>query len=100
MLDDNGGSVTPGKQEDIVLRETNAINKAPVVDPLGTVVVFSDTSNIDTVFVAGKAVKRHGELVGVDISTVIRRLEDSRDHILGAGGLPPDCAGEAAPLAL
>jgi 5-methylthioadenosine/S-adenosylhomocysteine deaminase len=100
MLDHKVGSLTPGKQADIVLLKTHAINTAPMLDPLGTIVVFADTSNVDSVFVAGKAVKRNGELVGIDINAIIHRLEESRNHILGAGGLLPDWAGEAAPVAL
>src|SRR5438874_9443542 len=70
-LQDKVGSLAPGKQADIVLLKTNAINTAPMVDPIGTIVVFADTSNVDSVFVAGRAVKRNGELVNVDLDDVI-----------------------------
>jgi len=97
MLEDRIGSLTPGKQADIVLLKTEAINTAPVLDPHGTIVTFSDTSNVDSVFVAGRALKRNGELVGIDVKAVIRKLEESRDHILSQGGLLPDwCAEEPA----
>jgi cytosine/adenosine deaminase-related metal-dependent hydrolase len=97
-LDEKVGSLSPGKQGDIVLLKADAINTAPVVDPIGTIVIFSDTSNVDSVFVAGQAVKRKGELVGHDLEQVFRRLDDSRNHILGEGGLLPDwAAGSAAP---
>ena len=96
MLEDKVGSITPGKQADIVLLETNAINTAPMLDPTATIVVFSDTSNVDSVFVAGNAIKRNGELVGVDLDKVFKTLDESRNHILGAGGLLPDWAAESA----
>ena len=35
MLDDKVGSLTPGKQADIVLLKTDVINTAPVLDPKG-----------------------------------------------------------------
>jgi 5-methylthioadenosine/S-adenosylhomocysteine deaminase len=95
-LDEKTGSLTPGKQADIVLLKVNAINTAPMVDPLGTIVVFSDTSNVDTVFVAGRAVKRNGELVGADLDSVFARLDESRNHILGQGELLPEWAAEPA----
>jgi 5-methylthioadenosine/S-adenosylhomocysteine deaminase len=98
-LEDKVGSLTVGKQGDIVLLKTDAINTAPVIDPLGTIVVFSDTSNVDSVFVAGNAVKRGGELVGHDLQQVYRRLDESRNHILGEGGLLPDWAAESATAA-
>ncbi len=93
-LDDRTGSLTPGKQADLVLLKTDAINTAPMIDPIGTIVVFSDTSNVDSVFVAGSAVKRGGELVGVDLKQVFEKLDASRNHILSAGGLLPDWAAE------
>src|SRR4249919_635475 len=96
MLDDKVGSLTPGKQADIVLLKTNAINTAPMLDPTATIVVFADTSNVDSVFVAGNAVKRNGELVGADLDKVFRTLDESRNHILGAGELLPDWAAESA----
>ena len=96
MLDDKVGSLTPGKQADIVLLKTDAINTAPVLDPNGTIVTFADTSNVDSVFVAGNAVKRDGKLVDVDVKSVIRKLEESRNHILSQGGLLPDWCAEPA----
>ena len=98
-LEEKVGSLTPGKQGDIVLLKVDAINTAPVVDPIGSVVIFSDTSNVDSVFVAGKAVKRNGQLVGHDLDGVLRKLDESRNHILGEGGLLPDWAAEPATAA-
>ena len=54
-LEDRVGSLTPGKQADIVLLQTRAINTVPVLDPQATIVTFADTSNVDSVFVAGNA---------------------------------------------
>jgi hypothetical protein len=62
-------------------------------------VIFSDTSNVDSVFVAGNAVKRNGQLVGHDLKSVFQKLDDSRNHILGEGGLLPDWAAESATAA-
>ena len=73
-----------------MLLKTDVINTAPVLDPKGTIVTFADTSNVDTVFVAGKAMKRGGQLVGVDMKSVVGKLEESRNHILSQGGLLPD----------
>ena len=90
------GSLTPGKQADIVLLKTDVINTAPVLDPTATIVTFADTANVDSVFVAGNAVKRGGQLVGVDMKSVVQRLEASSNHILGEGGLLPDWCKESA----
>jgi cytosine/adenosine deaminase-related metal-dependent hydrolase len=91
-LEEKTGSIAPKKQADIVLLNVTAINTAPMVDPVGTIVVFADTSNVDSVFVAGRAVKRNGKLVDVDLSKIYGKLDESRNHILGEGGLLPDWA--------
>src|SRR5581483_7527023 len=91
-LEDRTGSLTPGKQADIVLLNADAINTTPVLDPLATIVVFADTSNVDQVFVGGRAVKRDGKLLDVDLPGVFRKLEESRNHILSRGELLPDWA--------
>jgi 5-methylthioadenosine/S-adenosylhomocysteine deaminase len=98
-LEDKVGSLTPKKQADFVLLNVNAINTMPMVDPIGTIVVFSDTSNVDSVFVAGRAVKRHGQLVDADLGQIFRKLDESRNHILGEGGLLPDWAAQASTVA-
>ena len=87
MLEDKVGSLKPGKQADIVLLKTDVINTAPVLDPKATIVTFADTSNVDSVYVAGNAVKRGGQLIGVDMKSVVGKLEESRNHILSAGAL-------------
>ena len=45
-----------------------------------------DTSNVDTVFIAGKAVKQGGRLIGVDLDRIRRDAEQSRDFIVGKAG--------------
>ena len=91
-LEHKVGSLTPGKQADLILLRTDMINVAPLVDPVTTAVVFADTSNVDSVFVAGKAVKRDGELVGHDLKRVFSQLDESRDYLLTGAGLLPDWA--------
>lgn len=98
-LDDKVGSITPGKQGDVVLIKTTEINTMPVYDPVGTVVVFADTSNVDSVFVGGRALKRGGKLLNVDLPKTFAELEAARDHIITAGDLVPDWLAAAAPVA-
>jgi cytosine/adenosine deaminase-related metal-dependent hydrolase len=95
-LDHKVGSLAPGKQADLVLLRADRINVAPLIDPVTTAVVFADTSNVDSVFVAGKAVKRNGELVGHDLGRVFSLREESRDYLLSRAGMLPDWAAAAA----
>jgi cytosine/adenosine deaminase-related metal-dependent hydrolase len=78
------GSLTPGKQADVVLIRADRIGLAPVNDPVNTIVVQASAADVDSVFVAGKPVKRGGQLLNVDLPRVLRQLEASRDHLLVA----------------
>ena len=88
-LDNKIGSLTPGKQADVILIRTDQVNVAPVVDPVATVVIAADTSNVDTVIVAGRIVKHHGRLMRVDLSRLLQRLDAARDHLLSNAGVIP-----------
>ena len=85
-LESKVGSLTPGKQADIIMLRTDRINVMPINDPIGAVVWGMDTSNIDSVFVAGKPMKRHGELVGVDMNRVRTLAYESRDYVVKKSG--------------
>ena len=60
---DRTGSITPGKKADLVIIDGGAVNVAPVIDPVAAVVVAADISNVDTVIVDGKILKRDGKLL-------------------------------------
>jgi cytosine/adenosine deaminase-related metal-dependent hydrolase len=85
-LADRTGSLTPGKQADLIMLRTDTINVLPVNDPIGAVVQAMDTSNVDSVFIAGKAKKRHGKLLDVDLDRVASLAYESRDHVVAASG--------------
>jgi 5-methylthioadenosine/S-adenosylhomocysteine deaminase len=86
-LDQRTGSLTPGKEADIILLDRHRINVIPVNNAYGAVVLGMDTSNVWGVFIAGQVKKWRGELVGVDVDQIRRRLHGSRDHITSAGSL-------------
>src|SRR5262249_26181470 len=56
------GWLAPGKQADMVLLRADDLTMVPVVDPGAAIVLNAGTANVDSVFVAGQAVKRHGKL--------------------------------------
>ncbi len=84
-LADKTGSLTPGKEADIIMLRTDDVNIVPVNDPIGAVVWGMDTSNVDSVFVAGKALKRHGRLTG-DVDRARRLAIESRDYVVSTSG--------------
>ncbi|MDW5594504.1 amidohydrolase family protein [Conexibacter stalactiti] len=69
-LDHRIGTLTPGKQADVVLITTDRPNTWPVIDPVATVVCSADTGNVETIVVAGRVVKRDGRLVRDDWARV------------------------------
>jgi len=81
-LEDKVGSLTPGKEADIIMLRTDRINVLPINDPIGAVVWGMDTGNVDSVFVAGKAMKRGGELLHVDWNAVKKIVTESRDYVV------------------
>ncbi len=87
-LDAKVGTLTPGKQADIVLLRHDRANVLPLNNAYGAVVLDMDTSNVDTVFIAGAMVKSGGQLVGVDVARVVRLAGQSRDYIRSKIGWP------------
>ncbi len=85
-LDDRIGTLTPGKQADIIMLNTQRVNVMPVNDPIGAVVWGMDTSNVDSVFVAGRPLKRNGKLLGHDLKQLERRVYESRNYVVEASG--------------
>ena len=87
-LDRKVGTLTPGKQADVILLRTDRINVMPINNAYGAVVLGMDTSNVDTVFVAGRIKKWRGDLVGVDLPQIERRVVAARDYIVAKAGWP------------
>ena len=87
-LENKVGSLTPGKQADIVMIRATDINLTPINDPVGAVVLCAHTGNVDSVFVAGKAVKREGKLLNVDLNRIRSLAASSRDYIFKEYGIP------------
>jgi len=82
------GSLTPGKEADIIILDAEHINVFPVNHVPGAVVQMMERSNVETVIVAGKVRKWQGRLLDVDQRRLRNRLEDSRDFLYTAAGVP------------
>ncbi|WP_040503132.1 amidohydrolase family protein, partial [Herbaspirillum lusitanum] len=81
-LDGKIGSLTPGKQADIVMIRADDINLAPVSDAVGAIVLAAHSGNVDSVYVAGRAVKKAGKLLSVDVDQVRARALSSQQFVL------------------
>ncbi len=80
-LGDRTGSITPGKAADLVLLRADEPNLTGARDLPSAVVAAGHPGNVDTVFVAGQAVKRHGALVGHDLAAVAGLAAQSTERL-------------------
>ena len=81
-LGDVTGSLTPGKAADIVLLRADDITMVgwDRTNPEGAIIQQAGVSNVETVMVAGKIVKRGGKLVA-NPSAACRLVEATAHHV-------------------
>jgi cytosine/adenosine deaminase-related metal-dependent hydrolase len=70
-LADRVGSIRPGKRADIVLVRAKDINMGPSNDAVRMIVQAAQPSNVDTVLIDGRVLKRGGRLVHIDPARLI-----------------------------
>ncbi|HXA61048.1 MAG TPA: amidohydrolase family protein [Streptosporangiaceae bacterium] len=80
-MDDRIGSLTPGKQADVILLKVDLPNLY-LINSLSGAVALADTENVDTVFVAGRPVKVAGRLLGHHAHGLQDQARSSRDRLL------------------
>lgn len=88
-LDHKIGSLTPGKDADLVLIRADGIEMSPLNNASGAVVLAGHPGLVDSVWVAGNRVKADGRLVNVDERKVVGLVGASRDHVLTKAGVEP-----------
>ncbi|WP_235998650.1 Atu4866 domain-containing protein [Qaidamihabitans albus] len=80
-LDGVTGSLTPGKRADLIVVDAEDLNTMPLHDPVGTLVLGAERSNITSVWVAGRLRKWDRRLVGVDIAALRDQVHASVESI-------------------
>jgi cytosine/adenosine deaminase-related metal-dependent hydrolase len=103
-LDGKVGSLTPGKEADIIILDAESINVAPLNHVPGAVVSLMDRTNVETVIVAGQIRKWKGKLVNVNIGQAAERPgELARLRVRDGGGagrsVQPRLTARPAPFA-
>jgi cytosine/adenosine deaminase-related metal-dependent hydrolase len=81
-LDSKIGSLTPGKQADIVMLRADDMNMVPAHDLVGCVVMQASPANVDTVMIAGRMVKRGGKLLFNNLRNKMAALLSSGKRIV------------------
>lgn len=82
LLDRKIGTLSVGKEADLIMLRRDRINLIPLNDAIGAIVEGMDVSNVDTVIVRGKIMKHNGALVGVNVDHVRALAERSRDYVV------------------
>jgi hypothetical protein len=60
------------------------LNLRPVNHPVAQIALAANTANVDAVLVAGRFVKRDGQLLCSDVARAHRLADESRDRLLAA----------------
>jgi cytosine/adenosine deaminase-related metal-dependent hydrolase len=80
-LDDVTGTITVGKRADLVLLRTDRIGFAMLGSLADRVLNFGSLSDIDSVWVAGQARKRNGQMIGVDWAGLKSQVDEAQKRI-------------------
>jgi cytosine/adenosine deaminase-related metal-dependent hydrolase len=92
-LESKVGTLTPGKEADIVMLRTDRLDVWPLNNAPMAVVNLMNPAHVDTVFIAGRVKKWRGNLVDVDISRVLRLVQEARDGVVRRAGFQMNLLG-------
>ena len=71
-LDDEIGSLTPGKEADITIVDMRSPHLDGFGDPVAVMLLGAGPADVETVIVGGDVVKRNGQLVGAHVERARR----------------------------
>ncbi|WP_397453633.1 amidohydrolase family protein [Pseudomonas sp. NA-150] len=89
-LESKIGSISVGKQADIVMIRTDNLSIYPSNNALGTIVHAAERGDIDTVIIAGRIRKQGGVVLGVNRQLLELATEESREYLFDAAGYTAD----------
>ena len=84
------GTLSPGKEADIVMIRTDDVNLYPSNNAIGTVVAAADIKNVDTVIIGGVIRKSGGKLAGVNWPKLRAQIDESRNYLFQKAGYKLD----------
>jgi cytosine/adenosine deaminase-related metal-dependent hydrolase len=80
-LADRTGSLKKGKRADIIMVSTRDINIGPFTEPAYMLVDSAQASNVDTVLVDGRILKRNGKLTAIDAGKLMEEASAASQGI-------------------
>lgn len=89
FLNQNTGDVAPGYDADLVAWDLSLPHTWPVYDPLASIIYSSDNRNVKHVLVAGRFLKRDGNVQVFDVKSLLRDVENVRKRLIQEGAGKP-----------
>ena len=80
-LDNETGTLTPGKQADIAIIDMRSPHLDGFGDPVAVMVLGAGPADVETVIVGGDVVKRDGKLVGPHVGSALGLMHQTRDRL-------------------
>jgi 5-methylthioadenosine/S-adenosylhomocysteine deaminase len=87
LLDDEIGSIEPGKRADIVLWDLDTPEWRPLLNPVSNLVHAASGRSVDTVIVDGQVLLRNGQFTRLDEAESYARIEELAPRLLQRAGL-------------
>ncbi len=81
-IDGKVGTITPGKEADILMLRADRIDIWPLNNAPSVVANLMNPGHVENVFIGGKPKKWRGNLVGVDVPRVLRLAQEARDGLM------------------
>ena len=81
-IDGKVGTLTPGKEADIVMLRADRLDIWPINNAASVVANFMNPSHVENVFIAGKPKKWRGNLTDVDVPRVLRLAQEAREALM------------------
>jgi 5-methylthioadenosine/S-adenosylhomocysteine deaminase len=95
-LQDETGSLVPGKQADLAVIDMRSPHLDGFGDPVATLVLGAGAADVETVIIGGEVVKRGGKLTGPHVARALKLMQASRERLRAA---LPVAAGQSAATA-
>ena len=83
-LDDDIGSLVPGKAADLVAMDLSAPHCQPVHDPISQLIYAAGRDAVSDVWVAGRQLLKDGQLTTLDVAGILARAADWGARIAAA----------------
>jgi 5-methylthioadenosine/S-adenosylhomocysteine deaminase len=80
-LEDKVGSLSPGKRADLIMIQTDVITMGVFTDPTRMVVEAAEPSNVDTVMIDGRILKRGGKFTSLVPENIVADAVVTRDTV-------------------